>query len=183
MAALDPVDGELVLDAIDAIEIVEARQVIELAIVRLAAIRRSQADLERLRMLLQGMRRTYRDPAAFAEFDFAFHLALADAARNTFLANSLAALHDGMREMIERYATTAVADARMDALVDSHAALVRAVEQRDVHQASVVYSDMMAALRVESGRCWPRLRDRTMRQQVPSIGMLDTRTHEKGDRP
>jgi DNA-binding FadR family transcriptional regulator len=182
-ATVNPVDRDLVLEAIDAIEVVEAREVIELAIVRLAAVRRTQADLERLRMLLLGMRRSRRDPVAFAEFDFAFHVALGDAARNTFLANSLAALHDGMREMIARYATTAVADARMGELIDSHAELVEAVDHQNVHRASVVYSDMMAALRVESGRCWPRLRNRMMRQQVSQIGMLDTMTHEKGDRP
>ena len=38
-----------VLEAIRAIEAVEARQVIELAIVHLAALRRTEAELERLR--------------------------------------------------------------------------------------------------------------------------------------
>ena len=180
--SLDPTGRELVLEAIDAIEVVEAREVIELGIVRLAAIRRTRVDLERLRSLLQGMRLCDRDPVAFAQFDFAFHVALSDAAHNTFLANSIAALHDGMREMIARFATTAMADSRMGALVGGHVELVDAVEGQDTHRASAVYSEMMAALRIEAGRCWPHIRDR-MTQQVPQIGMLDDRTHEKGDRP
>ncbi|TFH20721.1 MAG: FadR family transcriptional regulator [Myxococcales bacterium] len=93
-ATLDPVGRDLILDAIDAIEAVEARQVIELAIVRLAAVRRTEADLERLRALLDGMRECRNRPAAFAEFDFALHVALSKAARNTLLASSLSTLHD-----------------------------------------------------------------------------------------
>lgn len=146
----------LMLDAIDAIEVVEARQVIELAIVRLAARRRTEADLQRLRWLVFGMRQSRDMPVAFAEFDFALHVTLSNAARNSLLAARLGALHEAMREMMKGFATMAKAENRMDALVESHAQLVEAIAERDVHEATHIFSDMMAVLRIESGRCQPQ---------------------------
>ena len=183
MTAPEPDSRGLLLEAIDAIEAVEARQVIELAIVRLAAVRRTEADLERLHALLEGMRRCRKEPAAFAEFDFALHVTLSEAARNTLLAGSLAALHEGMREMIGRFARTAAAEDRMDALVDSHTRLVEAVGRRDADAAAVTVSDMMIVLRIESGRCRPRPTPHVIRHQVPQIAMLVNSPHEQGDRP
>ena len=180
---LEPDGRGLLLEAIDAIEAVEAREVIELAIVRLAAVRRTGADLERLRALLEGMRQCRDEPVAFAEFDFALHVTLSDAACNTLLASSLSTLHEGMREMIARFARTAVAENRMDALVDSHVRLVEAVGRRDADEAALIVSGMMSLLRIESGRCRPRTTHHAIRRQVPQIGMLENTSKEKGDQP
>lgn len=133
-------------------EAIEAREVIERAIVRLAALRRTEADLERLRASLAGMQACRDEPEAFSEFDFALHVALSDAARNHLLAGTLAALHELVREMIALFARTAATEKRMDALVDSHARLVDAVERQDADEASTIMADMMALLRIEAGR-------------------------------
>ena len=151
-AALDSAGGRLVLDAIDAIEVVEARQVIELAIVRLATLRRTEADLERLRWLVFGMRQSRNHPGAFAEFDFALHVTLSNAACNSLLAASLSVFDEAIREMMKGFATMAKAENRMDALVESHAQLVEAIAEKDAHEATRIYSDMMAVLRIQSGR-------------------------------
>lgn len=143
-------------DAIDAIEVIEARQVIELAIVRFAALRRTEADLERLRSLVLGMRHSRDRPVAFAEFDFALHLTLSGAACNALLASRLAAFHPAMREMMNGFATRAMAEGRMDALVGSHEQLVEAITKRDCHEATHIFADMMAVLRIEAGRCQPQ---------------------------
>ena len=149
----DPDARRRVLDAIDAIEVIEARQVIELAIVRLAALRRSEADLARLRSLVHGMCQCRDQPVAFAEFDFALHMTLSNAACNSLLAARLGALHEAMRGMMKGFATTARAEDRMDALVESHDQLVEAIAKRDVREATRIFSDMMVVLRIESGRC------------------------------
>lgn len=133
-------------------EAIEAREVIERAIVRLAALRRTEADLERLRASLAGMRECRDDPEAFSEFDFALHVALSDAARNHLLAATLSSLHELVREMIALFARTALTERRMDALIESHARLVDAVERQDADQASRIIADMMALLRIEAGR-------------------------------
>ena len=134
------------------VEAIEAREVIERAIVRLAALRRTEADLERLRASLAGMRECREDPEAFSEFDFALHVALSDAARNQLLAGTLSTLHELVREMIALFASTAVTEQRMDALIDSHARLVDAVERQDADEAAHIIADMMALLRIEADR-------------------------------
>jgi len=143
-------------EAIDAIEVIEARQVIEVAIVRFAALRRSEVDLARLRSLVLDMRQSQTEPVAFAEFDFALHLTLSRAADNALLAARLAAFHPAMREMMNGSATRARAEGRMDALVESHEQLVEAIARSDCHEATQIFSDMMATLRIEAGRCQPQ---------------------------
>ena len=145
----DPDARQLMLDAI---EVIEARQVIELAVVRLAALRRSEADLERLRSLVRGMCQSRDQPVAFAEFDFALHLTLSNAACNSLLAARLSVFHEAMREMMRGFATTAKAENRMDALAGSHVQLVEAIAEKDVDEATRIFSDMMVMLRIESGR-------------------------------
>lgn len=174
---------EAIDEAIDAIEAVEAREVMELAVVRLAAVRRSEGDLERLCAFVEGMRECRDTPEAFAEFDFAFHATLAAAARNRLLASSLSALHEGMREMITRFAVAAVAEARMNDLFDSHLRLLEAVRRRDPDEAALIVSDMMVLLRIELGRCLPRTTRHVIARQVPQTGMLQDRPHKQGDRP
>lgn len=133
-------------------EAIEAREVIERAIVRLAALRRTEADLERLRASLAGMRECRDEPEAFSEFDFALHVALSEAAQNHLLAGTLSTLHELVREMIALFTRTAATENRMDALVDSHARLVEAVERQDADEAARIIADMMALLRIEAGR-------------------------------
>lgn len=133
-------------------EAIEAREVIERAIVRLAALRRTQIDLDRLRLSLVGMEGCLDDPQAFAEFDFALHVALSDAARNHLLASTLSTLHELVREMIALFTQTAGREKTMDALLSSHAQLVDAVEQRDGDEAARIISEMMVRLRVEADR-------------------------------
>jgi len=98
------------------------------------------------------MRECREDPEAFSEFDFALHVALSDAARNHLLAGTLSTLHELVREMIALFASTAVTEQRMDALIASHAELVDAVECQDADEASRIIADMMALLRIEAGR-------------------------------
>ena len=133
-------------------EAIEAREVIELAIVRLAALRRTEEDLERLRTSLAGMSESHEDPDVFSEFDLALHVALADAARNRLLAGTFSSLREPVCEMIRSFSRTAARENRTDALVESHVQLVDAVERRDADGAARIISEMMAILRIEAGR-------------------------------
>ena len=54
--------------------------------------------------------------------------------------------------MIALFTRTAATENRMDALVDSHARLVDAVERQDADEAARIIADMMALLRIEAGR-------------------------------
>jgi GntR family transcriptional regulator, transcriptional repressor for pyruvate dehydrogenase complex len=114
--------------------LMEARRAVEVAIVELAAVRRKESHLERLRSLhrkmLDGHAR--EDAAATADADLAFHEALFDAADNVFLDALFEPLTSVLRAM--RQETSAVRDFRSHAL-DRHAAILRAIEAGDPVQA------------------------------------------------
>lgn len=114
--------------------LMEARRAVEVAIVELAAVRRQESHLERLRTLHRQMLDGHArgDAAGSAEADLAFHAALFEAADNVFLDALFEPLTSVLRAM--RQETSAVADFRSHAL-DRHAAILRAVEAGDPVQA------------------------------------------------
>ena len=137
-----PLDGRLLLarSRVDgdplllSRRLMEARRAVELAIVELAAARRQDQHLERLRVLHEQMLEghTRGDAVATAEADFAFHAALFEAADNVFLDALFEPLTSVLRVM--RRETSAVPDFRSHA-IDRHAAILRAVEGGDPLQA------------------------------------------------
>jgi DNA-binding FadR family transcriptional regulator len=114
--------------------LLEARRAVEVAIVELAAQRRTDAHLERLRTLHAEMVEGHSlgDVTASAEADLAFHAALFEAADNVFLEALFEPLTSVLRAMREE--TSAVPEFRSHAL-DWHAAILRAVEASDPHAA------------------------------------------------
>lgn len=114
--------------------LLEARRVVEVAIVELAALRRQEHHLERLRDLHEQMLSGHSrgDAAATAEADLAFHAALFEAADNVFLDALFEPLTSVLTAM--RRETSAVPDFRSHAL-DRHAAILQAVEMGDPVQA------------------------------------------------
>jgi DNA-binding FadR family transcriptional regulator len=110
--------------------LLEARRAVEVAIVELAAARRQETHLERMRDLHEQMLDGHArgDAVATAEADLAFHAALFDAADNVFLDALFEPLAGVLRAM--RQETSAVPDFRSHAL-DRHAAILRAVEAGD----------------------------------------------------
>jgi DNA-binding FadR family transcriptional regulator len=114
--------------------LMEARRAVEVAIVELAATRRQESHLERLRALHQQMLDGHArgDATATAEADLAFHAALFEAADNVFLDALFEPLASVLRAM--RQETSSVPDIRSHAL-DRHAAILGAIEAGDPAQA------------------------------------------------
>ena len=85
----------------------EARHHVEVALAGLAAERRTPEDLDALGAALEHMRAAEReeDTAGFIEADIAFHLALADAAKNDVLAGVLRNVRVLLRVWTERLLT------------------------------------------------------------------------------
>lgn len=82
-------------------DLVEARQEIEVVIAGLAARRRSEGDLAELKRLLDRMRDS-RDVQTFVEADVAFHLRLAEAAGNSVLRDVHSSIQALLRTWIAR---------------------------------------------------------------------------------
>jgi GntR family transcriptional regulator, transcriptional repressor for pyruvate dehydrogenase complex len=110
--------------------LIEARRLIEVGAVELAASKRTDGDLEQLRQLLQDMRDAVdaNDVELFVEADIAFHDAIMRASGNAFIPLMFEPfgrlLIEGRRE------TSAVPEIRANALAH-HTRILRALEAAD----------------------------------------------------
>lgn len=110
--------------------LIEARRLIEIGAIELAASRRTDEDLAQLRELLQVMRNgaDAGDVAAFVEADIAFHDTVMRASGNAFIPLMFEPfgrlLYEGRRE------TSAVAEIRTHAIAH-HAQILQALETGD----------------------------------------------------
>jgi len=131
-------------------DLVEARQKIEEVIAALAAERRTPGDLADLRALLDRMEAAVAagdDAAAFVEADVAFHLRLAETARNTALRDVLGGIQALLRVWIGRV----IAAGSRDLSYREHIPILEAVERGDPEAAKAAMEAHMrsAAQRLE----------------------------------
>lgn len=112
-------------------DLVEARQKIETIIAGLAAQRRSEADLERLALSLERMRTSSQGEHLVADFvdaDVAFHLQLAEAARNTALRD----VHASIQALLRAWIGRVIAAGYGDLSYEEHVPIMNAVRNRDI---------------------------------------------------
>lgn len=125
----------------EVLELVEARCIIDAGLARLAAERRSVADLERLRGLLGQMERAVGDLDAFVEAEVAFHVAIAETARNRPMLRSMQAMLALLRSSI-RFSQQQ-GEGRMQWTVDTKKKLVDAIEAQRPEEAAVVVDQLL----------------------------------------
>jgi DNA-binding FadR family transcriptional regulator len=95
-------------------DLYEARLVIEREAAALAARRRSPANIERLRDLVDRMRSAAGDAQSFGGFDHAFHREIVTAAGNVFFEKMFDVIDENMRLFLLHHAKNA--EARKQAL-------------------------------------------------------------------
>jgi len=124
-------------DQLNVHQIWDARQAIELRTVELAALHRSEQELETIQSLCQQMQESYQDQAAVTEHDISFHNAIAEASRNPLLAVLVLSLSSAIREtnpIVWRYRRTAK---QQQEIVDLHLQIAEAIAARDPEAARV----------------------------------------------
>ncbi len=119
--------ADLVLGSFSSTDLLEARPHIEGPVARLAAERRTSADLERLESLMEAMR-TEDDAGAWVELDTTFHLAIAGAGGNGVFIKVIADIRDAMGRQSE---TVNLVSGRRRASEAEHQQIVAAIEARD----------------------------------------------------
>ncbi len=87
------------------LDLVEARQEIEISLAGMAAARRTDDDVERLAEALRAMQDRASDRDAYIEADVNFHMVLADISRNTVLAGVLGSIRSLLRVWTTRVVT------------------------------------------------------------------------------
>jgi GntR family transcriptional repressor for pyruvate dehydrogenase complex len=130
-------------------QLLEIRGILELAMARLAAARRTQDDLQRMQAALDVMRQKPRAPEGYVDADVEFHTQIARAAHNPVLLLILAPIADLMRESrIQTYAGTR----KVKRTIAWHERILRRIEARDgdgateamQHHLAVVAKDLAA---------------------------------------
>jgi|DewCreStandDraft_2_1066082.scaffolds.fasta_scaffold03779_2 GntR family transcriptional repressor for pyruvate dehydrogenase complex len=113
-------------------KVIEVRRMLEVEIAGLAALRRTEEDLERLEAILERARSRLDDPDTFVETDLKFHAALAQATQNELFSVLLASVADILAE--GRRLALRVPGTPMRALV-YHTHILDAVRAGDVARA------------------------------------------------
>ncbi|HYH29104.1 MAG TPA: FadR/GntR family transcriptional regulator [Pseudonocardia sp.] len=125
-------------------EALEVRRVLEVDAARLAAVRRTEADLTALRAALADRNAAVRDQDVerAVHTDTAFHLAVVRCANNELLAE----LYRGVAEVVARsVAATLPADLESQREI-SHDGLVEAIAAQDVERAAREAGDFLNRL-------------------------------------
>ncbi len=126
------IEWGLLLGERRAIDLVEARRHIEVALASMAAQRRGDQDLADLRRLLRQMEEA-GSSEDFIAADMEFHLRLAEAARNSVLAGILTNIRSLMHVWIERVTRAAESTA---ASYQEHVPIMAAIEAQDATAAA-----------------------------------------------
>ncbi len=126
-------------------ELIEARELLGLRIVAMAAERASADHIRRLRELVDRMQEVASDADAYPDVEVEFHLLVAEAAHNRFLRQEMYQLSTLIRTDIELAATAGIR--RFGSLqysVDAHRELVDAIEAGDPEEGQRVLMEIMS---------------------------------------
>lgn len=123
------------------LDLVDARQQIEVVVARLAAERRTTAQVQAMKKVLQRMGRSGK-VETFVESDVAFHLSVAEAAQNTVLLGVL----DGVQSLLRVWIRRVVAEAgETRSSYEEHVPVFSAIERGDPEAAGAAMTAHMAA--------------------------------------
>lgn len=113
-------------------DLVELRQFLEICSAQLAAERADDADIERLRTQLELMLQDADDPVLFVEHDVAFHLEVAQAAKNSVLSEVLNSVRSLLFVWVQRTSNDRTS---IEKSVAEHQAVFEAIRDHDVAAA------------------------------------------------
>lgn len=127
------------------LEILEARAVLETELGALAATRADPEQVETLWRLLDQMADASQDAEKFLEADLAFHIALAEAAKNSILLRAMLGLRSSIRRLLDVRSVRSTASTESAELaIEQHRAIVSAVAAGDADGARAGVRRVMA---------------------------------------
>jgi DNA-binding FadR family transcriptional regulator len=154
------VEWGLMLGVKDIHDLVEVRQCLETMSAKLAAERAGDDEIAAIGAKLDQMRRSADDPPAYATADVAFHLQIADVAKNSVLGSTLHSIRALLQVWVARTSTD---QPEAEASLAEHVAIFEAIAARDPAAAEkAMQSHMLIAA--------DRLKDSLSRDQALSPG-------------
>jgi len=130
----EPLEAMLNMNLISTRELLEYRELNEVATVSWAARRRTEEDLEKIRSVLEGFDPNGTDFEDFSRKDIAFHQAIADAGHNRVATMVDKVIHRMVANILVRsYGKKSDDDKRvmMQQIYDSHKSIYDAIAARD----------------------------------------------------
>ncbi len=130
------------------IDLIDARQGLENTAAELAARRRTDNDIARMRQVIQKMHKTQNRPEMFYKNDLGFHLQLVAAAKNPVIADLLEkiyALSDATRMEIHHLDRHFYAYIGFD--IGEHEKLLQSIEEKNPEEAVACMSRHMKSIR------------------------------------
>lgn len=124
-------------------DIVESRRLIEEDIAGLAAERANQEELKKIAAAVEELRSALADPDACLAADLRFHIAVAEAAHNQVLLNSVQLLRNLMKQWILLKLQIPGAAARV---LEQHEAILLAIRMRDADRARSAMSSHLGTM-------------------------------------
>jgi GntR family transcriptional regulator, transcriptional repressor for pyruvate dehydrogenase complex len=143
------IEWGLLLDEHSVHDLIEIRYHLEIIQAGLAAERRTEAQLERLRTLIREMEQAGDDYQRYIDADIAFHLGIAEASGNAGLANILVSVQALLRVWASRVIFAAQETKTSLAM---HVPILEAIERQDAQAAR-------ATMEAHMERAARRLRD------------------------
>jgi GntR family transcriptional repressor for pyruvate dehydrogenase complex len=129
----------------EAEELIEAREILGLEIVAMAAERASADHIRHLREAVARMQEVVSDAAAYPDVEIEFYLVVAEAARNRFLRQAMEHLSATIREDVALAASAGIRRfGNLQYAVDSHVELVDAIEHADADEARRVLLEILS---------------------------------------
>jgi GntR family transcriptional repressor for pyruvate dehydrogenase complex len=125
------IEWSLLLGENQAMDLIEARKVIEISICRFAAERGKDEEIAELKQIMDKMK---LEPANFVELDVSFHLKLAEMSRNSVLKDILSSIQSLLRTWIKLVIESA-GDTEFS--YKDHSAIFEAVSKRDPDAAAL----------------------------------------------
>jgi DNA-binding FadR family transcriptional regulator len=136
--------GEAPFERREAEELVEAREVLELELVELAAQRATRNDVADLHRSVDRLAKAVETAPAYNDADRAFHTRIAEIARNRFLVQALEGIRGRLQGDLELAADAAIRRfGSLDFSVVSHSNLVDAIEAGNVADAARIALELM----------------------------------------
>lgn len=122
-------------------EVDEAREVVERACVQLAALRRTDDDIEKMRRLLEKAAHPDLSMEAFLQLEVSFHQAIAIAAKNRLLNLPMQAIH-----MVRPRTNKLLKRHDRGSILEQHLALYEAIADGDPKDAEVAFNNHVSHL-------------------------------------
>jgi GntR family transcriptional regulator, transcriptional repressor for pyruvate dehydrogenase complex len=135
-------------------DVLELRFAVEVHAAELAATHRNSGQVEALKKLVEGMRKTVTDLDRFARIDVRFHQLIGKATGNALFEIFSRTLHGSLESSIRTGLRSRSTLAQIEKIVDTHQAIVDAIETQQPSRArkmmALHFDEAKAALHLAS---------------------------------